>query len=252
MDLPADILFYVAVILFVAGYIQGALGLGFPMIATPLIAMMTDMRTAVLLVLLPCVAAIMTGIVMSGPLRPVLARYWMMPIYIFVGGLIGTRIFIGFPGFPFAILLAAIIIVYLNLDRVGRSEWPIVRRHPRLWAPVFGVFAGACEGMANISAPPLIMYYLAVGVSPAHFVQALNLCFITGKATQFATLASSGTVAMSDWMTSLLYVPIVAGATWWGVQLRRRIDATTYRGWLKKALLVIALMLVVQVFLDLR
>lgn len=252
MDLNADILFYIAVILFVAGYIQGALGLGFPMIATPLIAMLTDMRTAVLVVLLPCVVAIMTGIVMSGPIRPVLARYWMMPIYIFIGGMIGTRTFILFPGFPFAMLLAAIIIVYLNLDRVGRAEWPVVRRHPLLWGPVFGVFAGACEGMANISAPPLIMYYLAVGVSPAHFVQALNICFITGKSTQFATLAASGSVSTAEWMTSLLYAPLVAGASWWGVQLRRRIDAATYRGWLKKALLVIALMLIVQVVRDLN
>lgn len=251
-ELSAGVLLLIAVVFIAAAYIQGVLGLGFPMLTTPLIAMATDMRTAVILVLLPCLSAILTGMVMSGPVRPVLARYWMMPLYIFAGSLMGTRIFITYAGFPFALLLAAIIFVYLNLDRVGRAQWPFVRSHPLTWAPIFGVLAGMCEGTANISAPPLVIYYLAIGVSPAHFVQALNICFLTGKLTQFGALASGGGVSMSDWMTSLMFAPLVVAGTWCGVQLRRRTDPATYRGWLKTALLVIAFMLIVQVALDLR
>ena len=53
---------WAALVLAFAGMVQGALGLGFPMLATPMIAAVTDMRTAVILVLLPCVATTVTNI----------------------------------------------------------------------------------------------------------------------------------------------------------------------------------------------
>ena len=45
----------IGVVLAVAGFVHGALGLGFPIVATPLIALATDMRTAIIIVLLPSV-----------------------------------------------------------------------------------------------------------------------------------------------------------------------------------------------------
>ena len=41
---------WIAAVMLVAGLIQGALGLGFPTLATPLIALVTDIRTAVVIV----------------------------------------------------------------------------------------------------------------------------------------------------------------------------------------------------------
>jgi hypothetical protein len=83
------ILWLVAVIL-VAGLAQGALGFGFPFVATPLIAMVTDMRTAIVVVLLPTLATICVALFASGPLRATLARFWRMPLYMILGAAGGT------------------------------------------------------------------------------------------------------------------------------------------------------------------
>ena len=40
-------------VLFLAGVTQGALGFGFPAISTPLLTLMTDVKTAIILNLLP-------------------------------------------------------------------------------------------------------------------------------------------------------------------------------------------------------
>ena len=42
-----------AAIMLLAGLIHGTLGLGFPLVATPLLALFTDVRTAILITLLP-------------------------------------------------------------------------------------------------------------------------------------------------------------------------------------------------------
>ncbi len=108
---------------------------------------------------------------------------------------------------------------------------------------IFGIAAGLSEGTANVAAPPLIVYYLALGLEPALLVQALNICFITGKTTQFFTLNAVGGVTATQWLVT---VPLMAASTvgaLYGSTMRSRIDALTYRRWLKHALLAIAVVL---------
>jgi uncharacterized protein len=245
-SLTPAMLVWIAFVMALSGAMQGALGLGFPTVATPLIALVTDIRTAIILVLLPCLATVVLNLFRGGPLGPVLARFWMMPFYMLLGAAVGTRLFVAYPGFPYALLLAAMIFVYLNLDRLGRTEWPAIARRPHAYAALFGVVAGMSEGTANVAAPPLIVYFLAVGATPLVLVQALNLCFFTGKTTQFTTLATAGGVEAVQWLMTLPLAGVAAFAALAGIRIRSRIDADTYRRWLKGALFAMAILLTVQ------
>lgn len=245
-SLPLGVLLWAAVVMAVAGFVQGALGLGFPIVATPLIALTTDMRTAVILVLLPCLAAVTANVVRSGSFREALAQFWMMPIYMLVGAAIGTRLFIFAPQFPYSLLLAAMILLYLNLDHLGRADWPLLRARKRLFGVVFGVAAGMSEGTANVAAPPLLIYYLALGLAPSILVQALNLCFFVGKTTQFTTLATVGGVGSAQWLATLPLVAVATVTVIYGMRVRTRLNAAAYRMWLKRALFAMALILCAQ------
>ena len=243
---------WVALVLAFAGFVQGALGLGFPMLATPMIAMVTDMRTAVILVLLPCVAATVTNIVTSGRLVPTLRRYWFMPLCMLAGAAIGARLFVAFPGFPYALLLSAVILLYLYLDHLGRVEWAFVSRHRIASGVGFGFLAGFSEGTANIAAPPLLMYMFSLGVDKMTFVQVLNLCFTVGKPTQMAVLTLEGGVIWTQWAATLPFAVVATVTTLFGIKIRNRIDARSYRRWLLRVLFLIALVLVVQTLYGAR
>ena len=242
---PALVLWVVAVLAF-AGLVHGALGLGFPIVATPLIALVSDMRSAIILVLLPCIAVVIASIVIGRGLRAILAEFWPLPIYMFIGASIGTRLFIAFPDGPYAPLLALLIFAYLNLERLGKTDWPLIKQRRRLFGGLFAFIAGVCEGSANAAAPPLVIYYMALALPPASLVQGLNICFITGKTTQFATLATAGGVATAQWLITLPFAVVSVATLLWGARLRASVDAMTYRNWLKRALFVIALILIAQ------
>ena len=243
---------WVALALAFAGFVQGALGLGFPMLATPMIAAATDMRTAVILILLPCVATTVTNIVMSGPFMHTLRRYWFMPLCMLVGAGIGARLFVAFPQFPFSLLLAGVILLYLYLDHLGRVEWAFVARHRVASGIGFALLAGLSEGSANVAAPPLLVYLFSLNVDRMAFVQILNLCFTVGKPTQMAILTLEGGVTWTQWAATLPFVIIATGTTIVGIKMRDRIDAKTYRRWLLRLLFVIALVLVIQYALGVR
>jgi uncharacterized membrane protein YfcA len=244
--LPLITLGWVALVLAFAGMVQGALGLGFPMLATPMIAATTDMRTAVILVLLPCVATTVTNIVMSGRFLPTLRRYWFMPLCMLAGAALGARLFVAYPAFPYALLLAGVILLYLYLDHLGRVEWALVPRHRVASGVGFGLLAGLSEGTANIAAPPLLMYLFSLGVERNAFVQILNLCFTVGKPTQMAILTIEGGVTWTQWAATLPLAALATATTVAGIKKRDRIDAKSYRRWLLRLLFGIALVLIAQ------
>ena len=244
--LSIAVVIWVALVLAFAGLVQGSLGLGFPMVSTPLIAVVTDMRTAVILTLLPCVATTVTNVVRSGPIMATLRRFWYMPLCMLAGASVGARLFVAHPAFPYALLLAGVILLYLYLDKRGHAEWAIVRQHPILFGTGFALLAGMSEGSANVAAPPLLMYLFSLGVERNVMVQILNVCFSVGKPTQFVFLTAAGGVAALQWLITLPFAALATVTTLAGIRIRDAIDTATYRRWLLRLLLVIALALIVQ------
>ncbi len=245
-SLSTGLLVWVAGVILVAGLLQGALGFGFPFVATPLIALVADMRTAIVFVLLPTLATICVALFASGPLTATLARFWAMPLYAMLGAAAGTWVFVSAPEAPYTLVLALLTLFYLSLDYLGRSDWPLVRRHERAFAPLSGFTSGIFEGTANVAAPPLIIYYLALGLAPVMLVQALNICFLVGKSTQLAILTTRGGVGLDEWLATLPLAAVGVAGSLVGVRIRNRIDAQVFRVWVKRALLLIALGLIAQ------
>ena len=245
-SLSVIVIVWIALVLAFAGAVQGTLGVGFPMVATPMIAAVTDMRTAVILIVLPCVATTFTNVVLTGQFLPTLRRFWFMPLCMLIGAAIGTWLFVAYPQFPFALLLAGVIVLYLYLDHLGRVEWAFVPRHRVAAGVGFALLAGLSEGAANVAAPPLLMYLFSLGVDRMVFVQVLNLCFTVGKPTQMAILTMEGGVTWMQWAITLPFAALATVATVYGIRVRERIDAQAYRRWLVRLLLVMALMLVMQ------
>ncbi len=238
---------YIAVVIAAAGWVQGALGLGFPMIATPLIAAATNMQVAVVMVLIPCIAAVLVNILRSPGLGSALRRFWWMPFVALIGSVIGARLFVLYPEFPYALLLAGVILFYLNLDRLGLTQWPLMRRNETAFGLVFGLLGGISESTANIAAPPLIIYYLGIGLPPLMLVPAMNISFLVGKVTQFATLAASGVTTPATWLMTLPLAMLAILAALLGGRLRSRIDSATYGRWMRRMLFAMALILLGQV-----
>jgi hypothetical protein len=144
------------------------------------------------------------------------------------------------------LVLALVLLFYLNLDRLGRGESAMVQR---LRAPLgfaFAFVAGIFEAIANVAGPILFVYFMLLGAAPSQVVQTLNMCFTVGKASQVSTLAAAGALSAATWAAVAgLTVPSVAALVA-GMRVRERIDAQTYRAWLRKALWVMVVLLVLQ------
>ncbi len=244
--MSTEVLMYVALVCLVSGFAHGAIGFGFPLVATPLVALVVDMKTAItLLAPVTLVLVIITGF-QGGGVGELLRRFWFIPVGMSLGAFLGTRLLLAAPPEPFTLVLALVLLFYLNLDRVGRGRSETVTRLRVPFGFAFAFVAGVFEAIANVAGPMLLVYFMLLGAAPSQMVQTLNLCFSVGKGSQVATLAASGALAPATWLVvGGLAVPAVLALAV-GMRIRSRIDAQTYRAWLRKALWVMAVVLIAQ------
>jgi uncharacterized membrane protein YfcA len=245
-ELGPAVIAFVALACLVAGFAHGALGFGFPIVATPIVALAIDIKSAIgLLAPVTLVLTVITAL-RGVALASIVREFWFLPLATALGAWLGTRILLAMPPEPFLLILAGVILLYLNLERVGHGRSELVQRLRAPFGLAFGFAAGICEAVANVAGPLLLIYFMLLGLAPAQIVQTLNLCFSLGKGAQTATWALSGELSARTWLViGALVVPSVA-ALFAGMRVRQRIDAATYRRWLRGALWVMALALLVQ------
>jgi len=247
---PAMLALIVGIVV-VAGLAHGTLGFGFPLISTPLVALAVDVKTAVLVTVLPNIVVNLISILRGGQWRQSLGRHWPLALWVVLGTLVGTRLLLTARPEPLQMLLALMIVLFLAQDRLRRLDWSWVRRRPGLAGFAFGVTAGILSGAVNVALPPLVIYLLTLGLTPIALTQTLNLCFISGKLVQAGSLVAGDASSVGLLEASLPLVPVAALAVFVGMRLQSRISVETYRALLRKALAAMAVFLVLQVAWEL-
>ena len=240
-----QVLLWIIAVTLLAGYVQGLLGVGYPMLATPLLALVIDLRTAMIVTVPAILVLSVILIARGGQLRSSIGRFWYMPLCMIGGSLVGARIFFAVDPSWLLLALGLALLMYVSLDWLGRSEFTWLKPYVHPFAVLCAFAAGISESSINVGGPFLLVWCLAMGLAPMTMIQVLNLCFLTGKVTQVAALTAGGVPAMA-WVTALplalvALLPFVAG-----LRTRERADVATYRRWLRSFLSLMALLLMLR------
>ncbi len=246
LDFPPLVWAAIGPAIFVAGVTQGSLGFGFPAISTPVLALMTDIKTAVLLNLLPNITVNIISVVQGGNWRASLGVHWPVAVYALIGSFIGASVLIVAPSEPLRLLLAVIILIYLYQKQIALLNWDALMRRPRTAQAAFGLTGGFFSGAVNNSLPPLLIYFMLLGVEATIMTQMLNLCFLGGKLVQAATLAGAGELSLRAAAANIPLTLVALAGMAAGQRLQRYVSVATYQRVLRKILFVIAALLMIQ------
>ncbi len=236
-------LLFIAVSL-LAAFVHGAFGFGFPVLSTPLLAFGFDLRTAILLTLVPTVSINLVSILTERHWREALRDYWPIPAFTIVGSFLGTQVLLEVDPEPFRMLLAIMMIGYLVSEHMHRGEHVV--QVPRWGMALFGLLLGLFAGVVNIFSPLVVIYALYTQMPATLMVATFNLSFITSKSGQILGFVSHGAFDLEIVGLTLLALPLILGALWLGIRIRKRVDVETYRGMLRAALWVISIAILID------
>jgi uncharacterized membrane protein YfcA len=230
-----------------AAVAHGAIGFGFPLISTPLVALFTDVRTAVLTTLLPNIVLNVISVVRGGDWLGTLRRNWPVAAYVLLGTLVGTQVLAYADTEFLKLLLASMIVVHLLQARIRGINALPMQGFPRLSQLVFGSLGGFFSGTVNVAVPPLLMYYSTLGLAPVVMTQAMNLSFLVARSTQAVALATAGRIGLALVALSVPLSLIAVLALRVGFRLQRHVRPETFQRIIRAVLWTMALTLTGQV-----
>jgi len=215
----------VAIVL--AAVIVGALtksitGMGFPLVAIPVISLFVSVQDAVVVVALPNVVL---NLVLCLAVRSSWRETRDLPVLSvagIVGAIAGTFVLVRVPEDLLVIALAAIVLGYV-VFRVARPAASIEPSVATRWAGPVGAAAGVMQGAVGISGPIVSAWIHAYRLSRDAFVFSVTLMFLLSGATQLMVLVAEGEVRGSRVWLTLAALPIVLATVPIGARVRHRL-----------------------------
>jgi len=248
MDFSFETFILFSFIFILAAFIHGSVGFGFPMVATPLLALFTDIQTAIVLTLIPTLLVNVLSIISEGDIFLAARRYLSLALYAMLGSAAGTQILLSVNSDIFKGLLGIVIIIYLLVEKT-KLELSWIRLYPRLSKCFFGVSAGLVGGLTNVMGPVLIIYSLESKYSKREIIQACNLSFLFGKIIQILLFVLNDEITLNVLSTSSMMLIVSSIALYVGIAVKKKINERVYQKIIRTLLFTLATVLLIQVLI---
>lgn len=230
---------------FAGALVKAVTGLGYPVIAVPLIALVLGIEGAVVLVALPNLAANAYLCWESRDARPLTRDLDLLVGFGIVGAVVGTVALVRLPEEPLLIVLAATVVVFVVLF-LRRPDLALDRRRARRGAPLVGTAIGVMQGAVGVSGPVVATWIHGYRLVPRAYVHAVTFIFgVTGLAQIVVLLAQEQFTGERLTAAAIAAVP-VAIATPIGLRLRHRLAGPAFDRAVLGVLLISAVSLLVE------
>ena len=242
-------LLIIAAALAAGGTTKGLTGLGLPMVAVPVMAEFLGVERAVMTMIMP---VLILNLWLTWILRDCIKEVPEMP-RLLVPALPGVALGAGVLYFAserfLATVLASWVVAYLLL-RALHPNMQIVGNVRRQLAPAVGFAAGSLQAATGISAPVLVPYVDALGLTPRAYVFAVATVFAVLSGTHFVVLVALQAYSLEQLTVSLLAVIPAITFVPLGTKLRSLIQPHVFRSIVRALLLVMAVRLLYGAWLS--
>ena len=172
-----------------AAFVKGFVGFGFPLISVPMLALIVDPKTAVIIVSIPTILSnlvvLVQGQVPWTPLRRALP--FMVPLV--VGAVLGASLLPHLDPRLLAAIIGATSVGFSLLSLV-RVKLTLSPAQERVASPVVGALCGVLGGATTIYGPLVALYFQALRYDKWPFVYVLSVIFLAGTLAQNVTYAA--------------------------------------------------------------
>lgn len=219
-----------AVVLFIGGFVKGAIGFALPLIA---LAGMGAFLPAPLAVALMVLAAMMANVWQALAWGPVAAvrnfrRYWVLNLTLLPMIAVGTQILPLLDERSIFLVIGTAVCFFSVLQLIGyRPPDPSAYAKP-VEAGV-GIFSGLIGGISGAWGPPIVFYLLARRTPPVDQVLTQGVSFLLGTLILSGGLAVSGILNAQTWPLSVAgIVPVLLGMGL-GLRIAPKLNPATFR-----------------------
>jgi uncharacterized protein len=186
----------VGIALLFAAFVKGATGLGFPLIATPTVALLLDIRIAVTVLILPNLFMDSAQVLRDGLPYNIFRRFKGFIVPTIIGVFLGTMVLVKTPLWVLNLGLGVMVLVFV-ISNLLRFDFTVSPKQENFFSPIFGFLSGFLNGVTNAAGPALAIYFYSLKLDKRTFVKSLATIFVTTKLSQLVAISTG----MFNWYT---------------------------------------------------
>lgn len=235
----------VAFALLFAAFVKGATGMGFPLIATPTVALLLDIRIAITILIIPNIVMDVTQVFRGGFPFAVLRRFAWFFIVTVIGVFLGTKVLVTLPLWALNLCLGIMVLVFVVSNWL-RFEFAVSSALEKALALPVGFISGFLNGMTNAAGPALAIYLYSLKLQKREFIKSIATIFVITKTSQ---LAAVSTWNLLNWTTLLLSLQVtlfILLGFYAGLKTQDRVNQQTFNRGLLVLLFVIGVTLILR------
>ena len=225
--------------------VKSVTGLGYPLLAVPLIALAIGVEDAVVVVAVPNLAANVYLCWESRDARGGTRDLGRLIGFGMAGAVVGTLLLVRVPEEWLLIGLALTIGVFI-LNFLRRPELQMDRSVARRWSPVAGAAAGLMQGAVGVSGPVVATWLHGYRLPVRAYIHSVTIIFGTTGAVQLAILLAQGQMTVDRAVGAGVASVAVAVCLPLGIRLRGRLAGPTFDWVLLAVLCASAVSLVID------
>jgi uncharacterized protein len=214
--------------LFVAGLVKGTTGLGYSTCALPFLVAAVGLKTAIVIVPIPAMAANIGLLFGAGHIQATFKRFWVFYAATIPGIFYGATL----PGWvdqkSATRILGAIMVLYVIYAIVR----PDLRLPPSWEKPLqfpAEILNGFLTGLTGSQVMPLLPYMLSLKLNANELVQAVNIAVVTASMILILALIYSGLMTWPLAAESIIGILPASLGVYLGNHLRAQIPSAAFR-----------------------
>ncbi len=235
----------VGIALLIAAFVKGATGLGFPLIATPTLALLLDIRIAVTVLILPNLFMDSAQVLRDGAPYEVLRRFKNLILPTIIGVFLGTLVMVKTPLWILNLCLGVMVLIFV-FSSLLKFDFTVSPRREKFLSPLFGFVSGFLNGVTNAAGPTLAIYLYNLKLEKRAFVKTIGTTFVITKLTQLVAIS---TWNFFNWYTirlSILVLLFTLAGFYAGIKAQDRVNQKTFNRGLMVLLSLIGVILILR------
>lgn len=218
----------IALVAFFGAFTQSAIGFGFAIVFTPLVALVVGAQSAV-------ATSIALGSVLAVALlaesrpRSAFGSVWLVAVFATIVTPLGIWVLAHSSEAALRILVALGVLAGA-LVTLGSRPRDVARKGSALTASAAGAVSGLLRGATSLSGPPVVLYLHWLGGGAAVIRSRLFAYFALLAVSAVPLAWLGGVLGPREWLQGLVSTPLVLLGVLAGRAVRPRISEAAFRG----------------------
>jgi uncharacterized membrane protein YfcA len=240
--MPDPIIYLIAAVFMVAGFVKGVIGLGLPTVSMGLLAVAMTPVHALTIVIVPAIVTNIWQTFVGSYLRDIIKRLWPLLIGTAVGVMSGAGLMTG-PYAHYGSIILGILLVIYALVTLVKVSFKVARSDEKWIGGIVGLLTGVISAATGVQVIPSMPFMQAIGMEKDELVQALGVFFTTATLAQAFNLTSAGLLNASTALPGLVAMVTAFAGMFIGQAVRTRLQPEAFKRWFLIAMLLLGVYL---------